>query len=177
MLANRICEEFAERKAGNVSGIPHETRDIEEHKDIFIRVSGKKLKLSIIDTPGISTKVDYEDFVKHGIPKEEAKKRAKEATKGVIDSVRSIETANAVIVVIDSSTDPESHVNLTIIGNLNAKKIPLFIAANKIDLKRSNIDKVIQAFPDNKVIGISAKNGDNIQQLYEELVKIKKRRW
>jgi hypothetical protein len=33
----------------------------------------------MVDTPGIATKIDYEDFIKFGMNKGSAKKRAKEA--------------------------------------------------------------------------------------------------
>ena len=70
--------------------------------------------------------------------------------------------------------NPYSQVNITIIGNLVARKIPVLIAANKIDLKKSDIKKVQGAFPEYEVIGISAKNGDNMEEFYEGLFKLVK---
>ena len=46
------------------------------------------------------------------------------------------------------------------------------IAANKIDLKKSDIKKVQAAFPQYKVIGISAKYGNNIDSFYKSLFKV-----
>ena len=80
---------------------------------------------------------DYEDFIKHGLKEKEAKKRAKEATKGVIDSIKWLDDMDCVIVVLDSTKDPYSQVNITIVGNLIARDIPVLIVGNKIDLRSS----------------------------------------
>ena len=103
-----------------------------------------------------------------------AKKRAKEATKGVIDSIKWLDTMEAVVVVLDSTQDPYSQVNITIMGNLVARDIPVLIAANKVDLKRSNMDRIKAAFPQYNVVGISAKYGKNVDEFYEELFKVVK---
>jgi hypothetical protein len=63
-------------------------------------------------------------------------------------------------------------VNITILGNLQARKIPVLIAANKTDLKKSRVDKIVSAFPQYDVIGISAKKGENINEFYESLFKL-----
>ena len=70
------------------------------------------------------------------------------------------------VVVLYSTKDPYSQVNITIIGNLQARKIPVLIAANKMDLKRSNIDYINAAFPQYDIIGVSAKYGKNMKQFY-----------
>ena len=56
-----------------------------------------------------------------------------------------------------------------------ARKIPVLIVANKIDLKKSDIKKVKGAFPEYDVVGISAKNGDNIEEFYEALFRLVKK--
>ena len=76
---------------------------------------------------------------------------------------------DSVVVVLDATKDPYSQVNITIIGNLQARNIPVLIAANKVDLKKSSIDAVKAAFPQYKVVGISAKYGKNIEDFYEQL--------
>ena len=81
----------------------------------------------------------------------------------------------SVIVVLDSTMNPYSQVNITIIGNLVARKIPVLVVANKIDLKKSDIKKVEAAFPEYEVIGISAKTGKNIDDFYESLFKLVKK--
>ena len=133
---------------------------------------GKELTFNLVDTPGIATRIDYEDFMKKGMSKSKAKKRAREATKGVIESIRWLDDMNAVIVVLDSSEDPYSQVNITIIGNLVARNIPVIIAANKIDLKKASMKRVESAFPQYPIIGISAKHGKNMDDLYKQLFKV-----
>src|SRR3989338_6423557 len=82
-LANRICKDFTGEEIGTVSKIPHETRNIQFKEKVEIEYKGKKMIFKMIDTPGIATKIDYEDFLKYKLSKKESKKRAKEATQGV----------------------------------------------------------------------------------------------
>jgi tRNA U34 5-carboxymethylaminomethyl modifying GTPase MnmE/TrmE len=133
---------------------------------------GRKLVFKVIDTPGIATKIDYENFIKFGLSKKESKIRAKEATKGIIEAIKWLDDVDAVIVVLDATQNPFSQVNITIIGNLVARKIPVLIAANKIDLEKANVKKIESAFPEYKVIGLSAKEGNNIEEFYDNLFKL-----
>ncbi len=171
-LANRICKDWLGEEMGTVSNIPHETREIQIKEEIIVKSGNKELKFNLVDTPGIATKIDFEDFIKSGMKKDEAKKRAKEATKGVIDAIKWLDEVDAVIVVLDSTKDPYSQVNITIVGNLAARNIPVLIVANKIDLKRSNIELVKEAFPQYKVVGISAKYGNNMDEFYNSLFEV-----
>ena len=43
-----------------------------------------------------------------------------------------------------------------------------------MDLKKADIKKVEAAFPEYDVIGISAKDGDNMDEFYESLFKLVK---
>lgn len=171
-LANRICQDWLGEDMGKVSNIAHETREIQIKEQITIKSKGKEISFNLVDTPGIATRVDYEDFLKHGMKEAEAKTRAKEATKGIIDAIKWLDDMNTVIIVLDGTKDPYSQVNITIIGNLQARNIPVLIVANKVDLKKSNIKKIESAFPQYKVIGISAKYGTNMDNFYEELLKM-----
>ncbi len=171
-LANRICQDWLGEDMGAVSNIEHETREIQIKEEVHIKSGSKELSFNLVDTPGIATKIDYEDFIKSGLKEKEAKSRAKEATKGVIEAIKWLDNMDAVIVVLDSTKDPYTQVNLTIIGNLQARDIPLLIVANKIDLKKSNVERIRSAFPQYKVLGISAKRGDNIDEMYEELFNL-----
>jgi small GTP-binding protein len=173
-LANKICKDWAGQELGIVSKVPHETRHVQFKEKVEIKHKGKSLTLKIIDTPGIATKIDYEDFLDFGVRKKDAKKRAKEATQGVIESIQWLEDMDAVVVVLDASENPYSQVNLTIIGNLMARKIPVLIAANKIDLKKADIKAVETCFPDYDVVGISAKEGLNIDGFYKALFGLSK---
>jgi len=174
-LANRICEDWLGEEMSSVSHVAHETREINVKEKITIKnKKGKELTFSLVDTPGIATRIDYEDFIKRGMKKVEAKKRAKEATKGVIDSIKWLDDMDFVVVVLDSTLDPYSQVNITIIGNLQARNIPVVIAANKMDLKKSRLDAIKAAFPQYEVVPISAKYGKNVEDFYEELFKMVK---
>ncbi len=171
-LANKICVDWIGEEMGAVSSIAHETREIQIKEEIKIKSGNKELTFNLVDTPGIATKIDFEDFIKAGIKEKEAKQRAKEGTKGIIDSIKWLDDMDAVIVVLDSTLDPYSQVNITIIGNLQARNIPVLIAANKVDLKKSDIKKVESAFPQYRVVGMSAKYGNNIDNFYKALFKL-----
>ncbi|MBW2987491.1 50S ribosome-binding GTPase [Candidatus Woesearchaeota archaeon] len=169
-LANRICKDWLGEEMSTVSNIPHETREIEIKEQINIKNEGNELSFNLVDTPGIATKIDYEDFIKKGLKKKEAKQRAKEATKGVIDAIKWLDDMDVVVVVLDSTQDPYSQVNITIVGNLQARDIPVLLVGNKVDLKRSNIKKIQAAFPQYDIVGISAQYGNNVDKFYESLI-------
>jgi len=174
-LANRLCKDWTGEEIGSVSNIPHETRTVQVKEQVKIDYKGKEMTFKMVDTPGIATKIDYENFVRSGMRKSEAKKRAKEATQGIIEAIQWLDDMDAVIVVLDSTQNPYSQVNITIIGNLVARKIPVLVVANKIDLKKSDIKKIESAFPEYDVVGISAKDGLNMDEFYESLFKLAKR--
>ncbi len=173
-LANRICQDWLGEDMGSVSNVAHETREIQIKEKIVIKSGKKELTFNLVDTPGIATKIDYEDFMKVGMKEKDAKIRAKEATKGVIDSIKWLDEVNSVIVVLDATEDPYSQVNITIIGNLVARDIPVLVVGNKVDLKKANLDRLKSAFPQYEVIGISAKKGDNMKKFYDLLFKVVK---
>ena len=168
-LANKICQDWLGEDMGKVSNIAHETREIQIKEQINIKSKGRELSFNLVDTPGIATRIDYEDFMKVGMKEKEAKKRAKEATKGVIDAIKWLDDMDAVVIVLDSTKDPYSQVNITIVGNLAARDIPVLLVGNKVDLKKSDIKKIQAAFPQYDVIGISAKYGNNVDKFYEGL--------
>ena len=64
-LANRICKDWLGETMGEVSKIPHETREIQIKEQIKIESKDGKnaLSFNLVDTPGIATKIDYEDFI------------------------------------------------------------------------------------------------------------------
>ena len=173
-LANRICKDFTGEEIGKVSKIPHETRKVGFKEKVEIEYKGKKLMFKLVDTPGIATKIDYEDFLKYNMKKKDAKKRAKEATQGVIESIKWLDDMDAVVIVLDATENPYNQVNITIIGNLVARKIPVLIVANKTDLKKADIKRIEAAFPEYEVIGLSAKYGENLEEFYESLFKLVK---
>ncbi len=174
-LANQICKDWTGEEIGTVSPIPHETRSVQVKEKIEIRKNNKQLMLKLIDTPGIATKIDYEDFIKFGLKKKIAQKRAKEATQGVIEAIKWLDDVDCVVVVLDATQNPYSQVNITIIGNLAARKIPVLIVGNKIDLKKADLKRIEASFPEYEVIGISAKFGKNIEEFYESLFRLVKK--
>jgi len=174
-LANRICKDFTGEEIGSVSKVPHETRSVQFKEKVKIEYKGKVMTFKMIDTPGIATRIDYEDFLKYKVKKKEAKKRAKEATQGVIESIKWLDDMDIVVIVLDATENPYNQVNITIIGNLVARKIPVLIVANKIDLKKSDIKSIGAAFPEYDVIGISEKHGKNLEEFYESIFKLTKK--
>ena len=174
-LANRICKDFTGEEIGSVSKVPHETRAVQFKEKVEIQYKGKTMTFKIIDTPGIATKIDYEDFLKFKMKKKEAKERAREATQGVVESIKWLDDMDVVVIVLDSTENPYNQVNLTIIGNLVARNIPVLIVANKIDIKKSNLKKIEAAFPEYDVVGISARYGKNLEEFYESIFKLAKK--
>jgi len=182
-LANRILRDWTGDIMGSVSEIPHETRRAKWKKDVKVDNGNSSLYMDIVDTPGIATKVDFREFMNtYGLSKEEAKRRAKEATEGVIESIKWLEGIDGVLLVMDSTQDPFTQVNVTILGNLEARGLPVLIAANKIDVEDSSPATLKSAFPQHPVVPISALTGYNSENLYSTMVahfrktKRKKRR-
>lgn len=171
-LANKICKDWLGKEMGKVSKIPHETRSINVKDNVVVKHKNKSLTFSLVDTPGIATKIDYENFMKFKMSKKDAKKRAREATKGVIESIKWLDDMDAVVVVLDATENPYSQVNITIIGNLAARNIPVLVVGNKTDLRRANLKKLESAFPQYDVVGISAKKGENMEEFYESLFRV-----
>jgi len=171
-LANRILRDWTGDIMGSVSEIPHETRRAKWKKDVRVENGASSLMMDIVDTPGISTKVDFKEFMNTwGLTKEEAKKRAKEATEGVIESIKWLEDIDGVLLVMDSTQDPFTQVNVTILGNLEARNLPVLIAANKIDMEDSSPATLKSAFPQHPVVPISALTGYNSDTLYSTMIK------
>ncbi|EMR74096.1 small GTP-binding domain protein [Thermoplasmatales archaeon SCGC AB-539-N05] len=171
-LANRISRDWTGDVVGATSEIPHETRRAKWKSDVKINNGGSSLTIDIVDTPGIATKVDFRDFMNHyGLNEEESRKRAKEATEGVIESIRWLENVDAVVLVMDCTEDPFTQVNVTILGNLEARNLPVLIAANKIDLEESSPATLKSAFPQHPVVPVSALTGYNIENFYSVMTK------
>lgn len=168
-LANRIIRDWTGDAMGAVSNVPHETRRARRREGVTIESNGSKVTLDIVDTPGLATKIDFQEFMAHGLEEEEAKRRAKEATEGIIEAVKWLEDLDGVILVMDATEDPFTQVNVTVIGNMEARKLPLLIAANKIDLPESSPARIRSAFPQHPLVPISALDGQNIDALYEEI--------
>jgi len=171
-LANRILRDWTGDIMGSVSEVPHETRRAKWKKDVRVENGKSSLVMDIVDTPGISTKIDFKEFMNTwGLTKDEARRRAKEATEGVIESIKWLEGVDGVLLVMDSTQDPFTQVNVTILGNLEARDLPVLIAANKIDVEESSPATLKSAFPQHPVVPISALTGYNADTLYTTMVK------
>ena len=168
-LANKILMDFTGEPMGNVSEVAHETRCIGRRDGVVIKGEGYSIKLDIVDTPGLATKIDFHDFMAMGIPEPEAKKRAKEATEGVIEAIKWMDNLDGVILVMDATEDPYTQVNVTVIGNMEARHLPMLIVANKMDLIGATADRIKGAFPQHTVVPISALKGKNLDLLYETI--------
>ncbi len=188
-LANRIIHTFVDENedVGVSTEIPHETRRVIRRAGILIdlkrkfyngggnplpKVSRAKLMLDVVDTPGLATKIDFRDFMAYGLPEDEAKRRAKEATEGVIEAIKWLDDIDGVILLMDSTEDPYTQTNVVIIGNMEARGIPIIIAANKIDLPDAAPQRIKNAFPQHRVVPVSALKGDNMEVLYAEMAKV-----
>jgi len=107
-LANRIAKDWTGEDVGLVSEIPHETRRAVRKADITIMGSnGSNITIDIVDTPGVTTKIDYRDFLEYGMDKETAVTRAREATEGVAEAMHWLrEDIDGVIYMLDATEDP-----------------------------------------------------------------------
>ena len=170
-LANRICVDLAGEPMGAVSPVPHETRSVQRKDHVVLKLKGYTLTMNLLDMPGIAVKVDYHDFLEYGIGKEDAQKRAREATRGVVEAVRHLDKVDAALFIIDATEDPYTQVNITILGNIEARNIPVLIVANKIDLAGAKPHKVKEAFPGYECVEISAMTGENLELLYKGIAE------
>lgn len=170
-LANRILRDWSGDVMGSVSEIPHETRRVRRKEGVTIASNGSKITLDIVDTPGLATAIDFQNFMKYGLPEDEAKRRAKEATEGVIEAVKWLDELDGVLLVMDSTEDPFTQVNVVVVGNMEARRLPLLIVANKIDMPNATPTKLKSAFPQHPLVPISALDGQNVDKLYETIAK------
>ncbi|MBT8507492.1 GTP-binding protein [Methanomicrobiaceae archaeon CYW5] len=173
-LSNRIVRDWTGDALGPVSEIPHETRRARRKEGITIsNQNGSSLTIDIVDTPGVTTKIDYQEFVEYGIEKDEAIKRAREATEGVAEAMHWLrEDIDGVIYMLDATLDPFTQVNIMLIGIIESRNLPVLIVANKIDLPDAAPQRIKKAFPQHPVISISGLEGDNVEELYEKMLEV-----
>lgn len=97
--------------------------------------------------------------------------RAREATEGVAEAMHWLrEDIDGVIYMLDSTEDPFLQVNIMMIGIIESRRLPVIIAANKIDLPDASPQRIRSAFPQHPVISISCTGGKNIEELYEQMI-------
>ncbi len=170
-LANRIARDWTGDAIGTESHIPHETRRARRKEDVEIERNGKSVTIDIVDTPGVTTKVDYEEFTDE-MDKDDAIRRSREATEGVAEAMHWLrEDVDGVIYVLDSAEDPITQVNTMLIGIIESRDLPVLIFANKIDLEDSSVKRIEDAFPQHETVPLSAKEGENMDEVYENIAE------
>jgi hypothetical protein len=171
-LANRIARDWTGDAIGPESHIPHETRRARRKENVEIKRNGKAVNIDIVDTPGVATKVDYEEFMDHDMEKEEAVRRSREATEGVAEAMHWLrEDVEGVIYVLDSTNDPFTQVNTMLVGIIESRDLPVLIFANKIDLEDSNVSRIENAYPQHETVPLSALEGENMDEVYEKIAE------
>jgi hypothetical protein len=171
-LANRIARDWTGDAVGPESRIPHETRRARRKENVEIERNGRTVTIDIVDTPGVTTKVDYTEFLEHEMEKEDAVRRSREATEGVAEAMHWLrEDVDGVIYVLDSTKDPISQVNTMLIGIIESQDLPVLIFANKTDLEESNVQRIVNAYPQHQVVPLSALEGDNMDEVYERIAE------
>ncbi|MHA2028893.1 MAG: GTPase [Candidatus Kariarchaeaceae archaeon] len=170
-LANRIAVDFTGKEEFKASEIPHETREIERLENVNFRVGRSKLDMTLVDTPGIATAIDYKQFMNHGLSEEEAVNRAKEATAGIVSTIKYLKEIDVALVLMDCTKPPFDQVSLTLLGALEMNKTKAIIVANKVDLESANPDLIQSTFPHIPVVPVSALNGFGLSSLYNEIAQ------
>lgn len=177
-LTNQIVSDYSdleedeeEENIGSASEVPHETRKAQKQDDITIEYDGEEVSLSIIDTPGVATTVDYEEFTDDfDIDEDEAIDRSREATEGIAEAMHWLRgDVDGVIYTLDSTRDPFTQVNTMLIGIIEDQDVPVVILANKVDLEDSEVGRIRNAFPQHDVVPVSALHGDNMEEVYKAI--------
>ena len=172
-LANRIVRDVTGEAIGPVSEVPPETRRARRKAGVEINSGGNKLLIDIVDTPGVTTKIDYHEFLEYGMDQDEAVARAREATEGVAEAMHWLrEDIDGVIYVLDSTQDPFMHVNIMMVGIIESRKLPVIIVANKIDLPDAAPQRIKSAFPQHPVVMVSGLEGNNMDDLYAKIAEV-----
>lgn len=169
-LANRIATDFIGTSDFVASEVPHETREIKKIEHIDFNVGKNKLDVTLVDTPGIATSIDYREFMKHGLNEAESIQRAKEATAGIVSAIKYLKEIDVALVLMDSTKPPFDQVSLTLLGALEMQKTKAIIVANKVDLDSANPDLIKSTFPHLPVVPVSALSGHGLNNLYNEIV-------
>ncbi|MCY3410461.1 MAG: 50S ribosome-binding GTPase [Candidatus Heimdallarchaeota archaeon] len=173
-LANRFSRDFTgkDEDVSPVSPVPHETTEITKLERIDFVVGRKKLDITLVDTPGIAQSVDFREFMKHGLTQNDAIQRAKEATSGIVNSIKFLKEVDLALVVMDATRPPFDQVSLTLLGTLESNNTKTLIVANKTDLDTSNIEMIKSTFPHIPVVPISALKGDGVDKLYNQIATV-----
>lgn len=171
-LANAMCRDFTGEVLGTVSEVPHETRRVLTKQEVVMKTDQGTLIVDVMDTPGLATRVNPLDFeMMYNMDEEAAARRAEEATQGILEAIEALKSLDAMLLVLDAADDPYSQVNQVLLTHVQARKLPMIIVANKMDLPHADLAKVEKMFQRHPVVGISAKTGQNLDVLYDKLVR------
>jgi hypothetical protein len=171
-LANRIARDWTGDAVGPESHVPHETRRARRKEIVEIKRNGKTVSIDIVDTPGVTTKVDYNEFLDYDLEEEDAVRRSREATEGVAEAMHWLrEDVDGVIYVLDSTEDPFTQVNTMLVGIIESQNLPVLIFANKIDLDEASVQRIENAFPQHETVPLSALEGQNMDEVYDKIAE------
>jgi hypothetical protein len=171
-LANAMARDYTGDVMGIVSEIPHETRRILTKQQVVMKTEQGTLIVDVMDTPGLASRVDAMDFeIMYNMDPDVAATRAAEARQGIVEAIEALETLDAMLLVLDASEDPYKQVNQVLLTHVQARKLPMLVVANKIDLPHSDVARIQKMFQRHPVVGVSAKTGENLEVLYDKLVR------
>jgi hypothetical protein len=171
-LANRISRDWGDGTGGGTSHVPHETRGARVNEGVVIERNGGSVRLDVVDTPGVTTSVDRDAFLDAGFDETAADNRAREATRGISESMRRLrEDVDGVVYVLDAATDPREQVNDILVRIVEGQQLPMVVLANKLDRDDADVERVERAFPEYDVVPFSALEGDNVEEVYDRLVE------
>lgn len=171
-LSNRIVRDWTGEDMGPASHVPHETRRVRKKENVTIERNGNEVEINIVDTPGVETKVDKEEFMEYDFDEEDAVRRSREAAQGISDAMRWLrEDIDGVLYVLDSTEDPLTQVNTMLTGIIESKEIPVLVLANKTDLEESDVEYIQETYDEYEVIPMSAKEGENIDEVYDKIAE------
>lgn len=171
-LANAMLRDYTGEVMGTVSEVPHETRRVLTKQEVVMRTEQGTLVVDVMDTPGLASKVTAMDFeLMYNMDPRTAQKRAAEARQGIVEAIEALETLDAMLLVLDAADDPYQQVNQVLLTHVQARKVPLIVVANKIDLPDADPGRIQKMFQRHTVVPISAKTGQNLEMLYERLVR------
>lgn len=171
-LANAMARDYTGDVMGTVSEVPHETRRVLTKQEVIMRTEQGTLIVDVMDTPGLASQVDALDFeIMYNMAPEAAATRAAEARQGIVEAIEALETLDAMLLVLDAADDPYKQVNQVLLTHVQARKLPMLVVANKIDLPNADVTRIQKMFQRHPVVGISAKTGENLDALYDKLVR------
>ncbi|MBI4394502.1 MAG: 50S ribosome-binding GTPase [Euryarchaeota archaeon] len=170
MLANRICQDWNVEAQGSVSEVAHETRSVREIKRVRLASEKGGMTIDIVDTPGLASRVTALDMeMQWGLDSDDAASRARQATEGIVQAIGHLNRVSGLVLVVDSTERPDNPVNMKLLEHAKARKLPVVVAVNKIDLPQSDVTRVSDALREYRIVPISALNRWNFDTFYNAM--------